>query len=406
MNVPKLRFKEFTGEWKEKSFRDIVSLNLVPTEKPSSDYVRLGIRSHCKGTFHEIVKIENVLEADKIFLVPKDNLILNITFAWEHAIAITDENDEGKYVSGRFPTFSFKSEELPAFYESIIRSKRMKYELGVASPGGAGRNRVLNKELFLDIPVNTTNIEEQTKISNFIRCVDDKIKNQKDIIESLEKQKKGLMQKIFSQELRFKDEDGKEFPAWEEKKLGEVGVLKNGIAKGKEFFGTGKKFINLQDVFGKTKLYFNDYGLVEVTDKELEENNLRKGDVLFVRSSVKPEGVGLSCVVMEDLLDTVFSGFIIRCRFSDTSIIDINYSTYCFLESNFRTELLKKSSSSANTNINQDNLANLRFKLPCIKEQQKIAEILSALDAKIELENQKLEHWQQIKKGLLQQMFV
>ena len=62
MNVPKLRFKEFTGEWKEKSFRDIVSLNLVPTEKPSSDYVRLGIRSHCKGTFHELVKIENVLK--------------------------------------------------------------------------------------------------------------------------------------------------------------------------------------------------------------------------------------------------------------------------------------------------------------------------------------------------------
>jgi hypothetical protein len=74
------------------------------------------------------------------------------------------------------------------------------------------------------------------------------------VAESLENQKKGLMQKIFSQELRFKDDDGKEFPAWEEKKLGEVGVLKNGIAKGKEFFGTGKKFINLQDVFGKTKL--------------------------------------------------------------------------------------------------------------------------------------------------------
>ena len=406
MNVPKLRFKEFNGEWEEKTFRDIVSLNLVPVEKPNTDYVRLGIRSHCKGTFHELVKIENLLEADKMFLVPKDNLILNITFAWEHAIAITSENDEGKYVSGRFPTFAFKKNEVPEFYESIIRSKRMKYELGVASPGGAGRNRVLNKELFLDIPVKTTDFEEQTKIAEFVKCIDEKIENQKLIVESLENQKKGLMQKIFSQQLRFKDDDGKKFPKWEEKKLGEVGVLKNGIAKGKEFFGTGKKFINLQDVFGKTKLYFNDYGLVEVSDKELEENNLRKGDVLFVRSSVKPEGVGLSCVVMEDLLDTVFSGFIIRCRFSDTSIIDINYSTYCFLESNFRTELLKKSSSSANTNINQDNLANLRFKLPCIKEQQKIAEILSALDAKIELENQKLEHWQQIKKGLLQQMFV
>ena len=197
MNVPKLRFKEFNGEWEEKSFRDIVSLNLVPVEKPSADYVRLGIRSHGKGTFHELVKIENLLEADKMFLVPKDNLILNITFAWEHAIAITSENDEGKYVSGRFPTFAFKKNEVPAFYESIIRSKRMKYELGVASPGGAGRNRVLNKELFLDIPVKTTGFEEQTRIAEFVKCIDKKIENQKLVAESLENQKKGLMQKIF-----------------------------------------------------------------------------------------------------------------------------------------------------------------------------------------------------------------
>ena len=384
MNVPKLRFKEFSGEWEEKSFRDIVSLNLVPTEKPSSDYVRLGIRSHCKGTFHELVKIENVLEADKMFLVPKDNLILNITFAWEHAIAITDENDEGKYVSGRFPTFSFKSEELPAFYESIIRSKRMKYELGVASPGGAGRNRVLNKELFLDIPVNTTNIEEQTKISNFIRCVDDKIKNQKDIIYSLEKQKKGLMQKIFSQELRFKDEDGKEFPAWEEKKLGEVFEITAGGDIAKERVSKIRDSIFVYPVYANALTNDGVYGYSDVYKIESDAITVTgRGDigVAKARTGKFYPIVRLLVLVSKRKSDNVF--------FENL----INYTK-------------KYDESTGIPQLTVPQLAKIKVNVPSFEEQFKIGELFRSLDTKIEKEKIILEHWQQIKKGLLQQMFV
>lgn len=394
MNVPKLRFKEFTGEWKEKSFRDIVSLNLVPTEKPSSDYVRLGIRSHCKGTFHELVKIENVLEADKIFLVPKDNLILNITFAWEHAIAITDENDEGKYVSGRFPTFSFKSEELPAFYESIIRSKRMKYELGVASPGGAGRNRVLNKELFLDIPVNTTNIEEQTKISNFIRCVDDKIKNQKAIVESLEKQKKGLMQKIFSQELRFKDDDGKEFPDWEEKKLGEVCDTFSGgtpSVSNKRFYNGDIPFIKSGEIHNdSTEGFISAEGLENSSAKIVEE-----GDLLYALYGANSGDVAISKI------KGAINQAILCIRTNE-----LNKEYLCELLGFSRKNLMNTYLQGGQGNFSAEIFKNLKFLFPKKKEQKKIADFLIVYNEKIDNERKVLVRWQQIKKGLLQQMFV
>lgn len=406
MNVPKLRFKEFTDEWKQTPLKNIIYSNIIEAPKPTTDYIRLGIRSHCKGTFHELVKIENILSADKMYIVPKNNLILNITFAWEQAIAITDDNDEGKYISNRFPTFAFKDNQLPTFYKYIIPQKRLKYDLNVASPGGAGRNRVLNKKLFLSIPVNIPLLKEQEKISKFLTTVDKKITNLKNTITSLENQKKGLLQQIFSQKLRFKDENGNNYPNWEKKKLGDIATLKNGISKSNEAFGHGKKFINLQDIFNKSYIFNDNYSLVDVTEKELSENNLLKGDVLFVRSSVKREGVGLPCVIMENLIDTVYSGFIIRCRFNINENIYLHYKKYCFLEFSFRKALLKKSSSSANTNINQDNLSKLYVNLPCLEEQTKIADFLSAFDRKLENQKAQLEHWKQIKKGLLQQMFV
>ena len=406
MNVPKLRFKEFTDEWKQTPLKNIIYSNIIEAPKPTTDYIRLGIRSHCKGTFHELVKIENILSADKMYIVPKNNLILNITFAWEQAIAITDDNDEGKYISNRFPTFAFKDNQLPTFYKYIIPQKRLKYDLNVASPGGAGRNRVLNKKLFLSIPVNIPLLKEQEKISKFLTTVDKKITNLKNTITSLENQKKGLLQQIFSQKLRFKDKNGNNYPNWEKKKLGDIATLKNGISKSNEAFGHGKKFINLQDIFNKSYIFNDNYSLVDVTEKELSENNLLKGDVLFVRSSVKREGVGLPCVIMENLIDTVYSGFIIRCRFNINENIYLHYKKYCFLEFSFRKALLKKSSSSANTNINQDNLSKLYVNLPCLKEQTKIADFLSAFDRKLDNQKAQLEHWKQIKKGLLQQMFV
>ncbi len=204
--------------------------------------------------------------------------------------------------------------------------------------------------------------------------------------------------------LRFKDKNGNTYPEWEEILLGDIGELRNGIAKGSEFFGHGHKFINLQDVFGKDCLYNDDYDLVETSEKERQLNDLKKGDVIFVRSSVKPSGVGLPSVVMEDLKDTVFSGFLIRFR-EHKLCLNLLYKRYCFIVDSFRREVLKRSSSSANTNINQDNLANIKLKIPCLEEQEKIAGFLSKVDELINECEGEVKDLEEQKKGLMQKIF-
>ena len=192
---------------------------------------------------------------------------------------------------------------------------------------------------------------------------------------------------------------------WKSYKLGEIGLFKNGVNKSKEDFGSGYPFINLEDIFDKDYLLNKEYSLVKVSKKELKEYNLNKGDVLFVRSSVKPSGVGLTTVINENLINTVFSGFIIRFR-ENKQILDLNFKRYCFNITSFRNSLMSKSTTSANTNINQQSLSKLTINAPCIDEQKKIASFLEIIDKKIELLNKKSEYYIKFKKYLMQQIFA
>lgn len=189
---------------------------------------------------------------------------------------------------------------------------------------------------------------------------------------------------------------------WELIKLGNIGEFKNGINKGKEDFGFGVPFINLMDVFGKPVLLQDRYDLVNATQPEIENYSLNKGDVLFIRSSVKPSGVGLTSVIKEDVPNTVYSGFLIRYRPHNENTFNIDYLQYCFHERGFRKRLIVRSSSSANTNINQDNLKQLFIYLPRLQEQQKIATILSTWDSAIAKQKQLIVAKQEFKKGLMQ----
>ncbi|MAM30475.1 MAG: hypothetical protein CMC13_15765 [Flavobacteriaceae bacterium] len=193
---------------------------------------------------------------------------------------------------------------------------------------------------------------------------------------------------------------------WEVTKLEELGEFKNGINKSKDDFGFGVPFINLMDVFGKPVLTKDKWSLVNASPKEIESYSLNKGDVLFIRSSVKLSGVGLTSVVKEGVSGTVYSGFLIRFRPYHKSIFDNNYLQYCFYENAFRHRLISKSTSSANTNINQNSLKQLQLALPPLPEQRKIADILSTWDKAIVKQEQLITQKQALKKGLMQELLT
>lgn len=197
-SIPEVRFKGFDGAWKKYPLKDIVQPYADPVLTPSNGYYRLGIRSHGKGTFHSYVAPGMELETAQMHRVAENNLIVNITFAWEHAVAITDQSDSGKLVSHRFPQFKFNENMVPRFFKYAILDDKFRYHLRLASPGGAGRNRVLKVDEMLQYEfwVPST-VEEQKKIADYLEVIDKTINLRKQELQKMLSLKKALLEKMF-----------------------------------------------------------------------------------------------------------------------------------------------------------------------------------------------------------------
>lgn len=162
----------YTNAWEHHALRNIVYKYEEAIPTPHNGYTRLGIRSHAKGTFYSYVEEGKELEANKMYKVIAKNFIVNITFAWEHAVAITNEEDEGKLVSNRFPQFSFYEGFYPYFFNYLILDEQFKHHLWLSSPGGAGRNRVLKIDEMLNYEMTVPVLQEQIKLEKFFNKVD------------------------------------------------------------------------------------------------------------------------------------------------------------------------------------------------------------------------------------------
>lgn len=194
---------------------------------------------------------------------------------------------------------------------------------------------------------------------------------------------------------------------WLVQSLGELGSFKNGINKAAQDFGHGSPFINLMDVFGipRAAATTENLGLVNSTLAEQQTYELRAGDVLFVRSSVKPEGVGLTTLIPSDLPKTVFSGFLIRFR--DRGQLAREFKEHCFLGGGFRQRLIASSTVSANTNINQDALKLLQIAFPPSRDEQRaIATSLTDVDALLGALDRLIAKKRDLKQAAMQQLLT
>lgn len=196
--------------WQELEIKDFLKFYPRPVDKPKRQYRSLGIRSHCKGTFIREVENPDKVMMETLYEVKKNDLIVNITFAWEGAVALVKESDEGALVSHRFPTYVFdRNVAVPEFFRFFIPSKRFVYNLGIISPGGAGRNRVLDRNDFLHLQFIMPPVDEQKKIAEILSTWDQAIETLDKLIEAKTRLKKGLMQKLLTGKVRFKGFKGK-----------------------------------------------------------------------------------------------------------------------------------------------------------------------------------------------------
>ncbi|MDD5770167.1 MAG: restriction endonuclease subunit S [Candidatus Gracilibacteria bacterium] len=201
----KVRLPGFSEKWHTLELDECLNYSPRPVDKPSENFFALGVRSHGKGLFHKNDFDPEDIAIDILYEVKEDDLIVNITFAWEQAIAIANKKDDGGLVSHRFPTYTFKLDKaIHRYFRYLIIQKKFKYMLDQISPGGAGRNRVLSKKDFLKLEVKIPKVEEQKAIADVLDKATEQLNEYKEKLAKLELQKKGLMQQLLTGKTRVK----------------------------------------------------------------------------------------------------------------------------------------------------------------------------------------------------------
>lgn len=400
-NVPKLRFNGFNDEWTEFELGDLAEIS-KSKYNPSKDKLN-----------YKCIELEHIAQNDGRILGYVDSKEQN---------SIKNKFNKGEVLFGKLRPYLKKywlsefegvcSSEIwvlngkcvtNSFLYRIVQSDKFDIISNISSGSKMPRAdwKFMSTEVF-NIPL----IEEQEKIANFLTKVDKIIEKQDEKVNNLEQYKKGMMQKIFSQEIRFKKDDGEEYPKWKEIKLDNLGETYTGLSgKTKENFGFGEgKYITYMNVFKNVKTDLNMIDLVEIKENE-KQNTVLKGDILFTTSSETPEEVGMASVCNIEEENLYLNSFCFGFRLNNNSI-NSEYLAYLLRSPKIRLKISILAQGSTRFNLSKAELMKMRITIPCLEEQNKIVDFLSKIYSIVEKEREKLEELRVWKKGLLQGMFI
>lgn len=399
--VPKLRFKEFCGEWEEKRLGDIAEIykgNVLSKSDLRDEGHPCILYGELYTKYGEIIEkvYSKTNRADKNLFIGKINDVL-IPSSGETAIDISTASClkcDNVYIGGDLNVI--RCNNVNGSFLSYTLNHKQRNSIAKFAQGVSVVH--LYGDSLRKLKINIPSLPEQTKIAHFLCTVDDKIQNQQDKITHLENIKKGFMQKIFSKKIRFKDDGGEEFPEWEKKKLGDICKIIGGgtpDTNKPEYWGGDIPWftpseIGVEKYISKSERTITEEGLNKSSAKILP-----KGTILLSSRATIGE---MSITKVECCTNQGFQSLVIDSKNSNEYIY--------YLQDKIRLYSLKNSYGSTFLEINKSNLAKCKVPIPCLKEQQKIADFLSSFDEKISTEKEILEHLKQLKKGLLQQMFV
>lgn len=402
--IPELRFPEFNGEWSSDLLENI--LEFKNGINASAEDYGIGIKfinvldilNNDYITYEKIMGKINIKE-DKF----KENKVNYGDVVFQRSSETREEVGMSNiYLDNKPATFGgfvIRGKKIneydPVFLGYLLKTSRIRKQMEMLA-GGSTRFNIGQKELR-GIEYTKPSLEEQEKIGDFLYSIDEKLKLQRKRIDKLREYKKGMMQRIFSQEIRFKDENGNDYPGWEEKKLADMGkVITGGTPK------TGN-----EDNFGNEYLWATPLDLgsdkyILETNRTLSGKGLQgirstsKGSVLVtcIGSTIGKLGISIETMGTNQQINSI------EC-------IPDHDNEFLYYNLLFNNHLIiRYASVQAVPIINKTTLSKLKFKFPIKEEQTKIANFLSSIDKKIKLEEEKLELQQEFKKGLMQRMFI
>ena len=405
---PKLRFSEFKEEWSNKKLGDLFSITSA-SRVHKNEWTNNGVRffrssdvvSHFKGNNNTKAYISFELYkslSNKSGCVKKNDIL--ITGGGSIGIPYLISDNEPLYFKDADLLWIKNIDKINGYflYSFFITQSFKNYLNSISHIGTIAHYTVVQVK---NTPFNFPSLPEQTKIANFISEIDEKIILLKENKSLLEEYKKGIMQKIFNRDLRFKDDNGNDFDEWEEKTLGEVAKFRRG---------------SFPQPYGLPKWYDDENGIpfIQVYDvgsnMQLKDKTKNKISKLGAEQSVFVEKGTLILTIQGSIgriAKTQYDAYVDRTLLIFQSYnlpIDIDYFKYVvFLL--FEIEKTKAPGGTIKT-ITKEVLTDFNVPIPCIEEQTKIANFLSSIDEKIELVNSQIQDTQEYKRGLLQQMFV
>jgi type I restriction enzyme, S subunit len=401
-HTPKIRFPEFNGDWQQKKGGDAFKSRRARGEEGLPLYsvtIDRGMvrRDSLDREFASNATDESNLRAEK------DDLAYNMMRMWQGAVGRAPEKC---MVSPAYVVLAPKSETSPQFFEHWFKRARSIYLMWAYSYGLTKDRLRLYFPDFARVPMSLPDELEQRKIGEFFSELDARIAALLDAQDKLEIYKRGMMQRIFTQSIRFKHDDGSAFPEWNERPIVEMGNTIGGLTgKSAEDFGEGAPYVTYKQVFGKSAISVQDCERVTIRAGE-RQNRLQIGDVLFTTSSETPNEVGFASVILDDVPELYLNSFCFALRPFSIGDLVPEYARYLFRSHLYRQKVFPLAQGSTRYNLAKTSFLKLLLPFPHADEQRKIASFLSAIDDKIAAVSAQVYQTQAFKKGLLQQMFV
>ena len=405
MPTPKLRFKGYSSEWPESKLEDLGTFKkgkYLSKSDLSDSGVPCILYGQLYTIYNEIVRqVESVTNADikLLYLSKGGEILFPCSDVTPTGIACASYLPyQGVALGGDIHVFNSKCNVSGALLSYILNSVAKQEILKIAQGSTVFHTSASDlKKISVNLP---STIEEQHKIAEFLSTVDEKVEALETKLEALNSLKKGFMQKIFSQELRFKDDSGQDYPPFRDTTIGEEGYF---------YYGKSAPKWSLTDDATTPCVRYGElytthkYQVKEIhsfTNIPVENLKLSKGgEVLIPRVGEEPLDF-CKCAYLP--FANVAIGEMISVYNTNHNPLFISY----MFNATMKKEFAKRVEGGNVSNLYYYYLEDIKISVPCLEEQRKIAEFLSAFDEKIEAVKRQVEAMKQVKKGLLQQMFV
>ena len=397
---PRLRFKKFDGDWEKTTIgakSEIVTSGSRDWAQYYSDsgdkfirmtnLVRNGINLDLSDL--RFVQLPVGSNEGKRTSLEKGDILISIT-AELGKLGWIPEGLGTAYINQHTALVRMKNTLDSKFVAYALSTEKYNNKLNSLNDSGAkaGLNLGTIRSFELTIPSKP----EQTQIASFLSVVDEKISQLTQKLELLSQYKQGMMQKLFSQQIRFRADDGSEFGEWEEKELKDIAEINPKSKKLPESF----IYIDLESVEKGQLLLQKNIELQDAPSRA--QRLLAKGDVLFQMVRPYQQNNYYFNLSGEYVASTGYAQ--IRTK------LDSKFIYYALHEKTFLDEVMNRCTGTSYPAINSSDLSSIEILIPCLEEQTKIANVLSAIDQKIEVISKQIEQAKQWKKGLLQQMFI